>query len=62
MFQLYNYISMVLSYQADKLATKKGIKMSCDQCGTQFSKKSNLDLHMLMHRGEKGRLKKREKV
>ena len=46
-------------FQANKLATKKGVKLSCSQCGTQFGKKSNLDLHMLMHKGEGGRLKKR---
>ena len=45
--------------QANKLATKKGVKLSCNQCGTQFGKKSNLELHMLMHKGEGGRLKKR---
>ena len=45
--------------QADKLATKKGVKLSCEQCGTRFSKKSNLELHMLMHKGEGGRLKKK---
>jgi len=43
--------------KANKLATKKGAKMSCSQCGTQFSKKANLELHMLMHKGEGGRLK-----
>jgi len=45
--------------KANKLATKKGAKLSCNQCGTQFGKKSNLELHMLMHKGEGGRLKKR---
>jgi len=45
--------------KADKLATKKGVKLCCSQCGTQFSKKSNLELHMMMHRGEGGRLKRR---
>jgi len=47
--------------KVDKKATLKGLKLSCDQCGTQFSKKSNLELHMLMHRGEGGRIKKRAK-
>lgn len=46
-------------WQANKLATKKGAKLSCNQCGTQFGKKSNLELHMLMHKGEGGRLKKK---
>lgn len=48
--------------KANKLATKRGVKLSCPQCGTQFGKKANLELHMLMHKGEKGRLKKAEKA
>ena len=48
-----------INWQANKLATKKGVKLSCNQCGTQFGKKSNLELHMLMHKGEGGRLKKK---
>ena len=50
---------LYFQYQVNKLATKKGVKLSCNQCGTQFGKKSNLELHMLMHKGEGGRLKKR---
>lgn len=29
-----------------------GGKVSCKECGTQFSKKANLELHMFMHRGQ----------
>jgi len=28
-------------------------KVSCPDCGTQFAKRANLELHMFMHRGEK---------
>ena len=40
---------------------KKGVKLSCDRCGTQFSKKSNLELHMFMHRGDTSHLKNKTK-
>lgn len=29
-----------------------GGKVSCPECGTQFSKRANLELHMFMHRGQ----------
>jgi len=36
----------------------KHVKLSCDICGTRFTKKENLQLHMFMHRGEsKSRMK-----
>jgi len=40
---------------------KKGVKLSCDLCGTQFSKKANLELHMFMHRGDSSHLKNKGK-
>ena len=40
---------------------KKGVKLSCDLCGTQFSKKANLELHMFMHRGDTSHLKNKNK-
>ncbi len=32
-------------------------KASCPECGTQFSKRANLELHMFMHRGQSARPK-----
>ena len=58
-FSVQVLLMLNINWQANKLATKKGVKLSCNQCGTQFGKKSNLELHMLMHKGEGGRLKKK---
>jgi len=52
------------SLSSDKINKKTGPgqKLACEQCGTQFSKKSNLELHMFMHRGgDKGHLKNKNK-
>jgi len=53
------------SLSSDKSPNNKtgpGTKLSCQQCGTQFSKKTNLELHMFMHRGgDKGHLTKKDK-
>ena len=40
-------------------SSKTPVKLSCDMCGTRFTKRENLELHMLMHRGE--RLKKKNR-
>ena len=42
-------------------SSKTPVKLSCDMCGTRFTKRENLELHMLMHRGEASRLKKKNK-
>ena len=47
--------------ESTKSPSKSGNKLSCDLCGTQFSKKANLELHMFMHRGESSRLKNKYK-
>jgi len=40
----------------------KHVKLSCDKCGTRFTKRENLELHMFMHRGDASRLKNKNKA
>ena len=42
-------------------ASSKPVKLSCDMCGTRFTKRENLELHMFMHRGDASRLKTKNK-
>merc|ERR1712227_760579 len=42
-------------------SSSKAVKLSCDMCGTRFTKRENLELHMFMHRGDKPRSKNRNK-
>jgi len=39
----------------------KHVKLACDMCGTRFTKKENLELHMFMHRGDSSRLKNKNR-
>ena len=39
----------------------KHVKLSCDMCGTRFTKKENLQLHMFMHRGDSRAKKNKNK-
>lgn len=42
-------------------APSRPVKLSCDMCGTRFTKRENLELHMFMHRGDASRLKNKNK-
>jgi len=46
-----NYLLPERNVPKEKKQAPSGpTKLACEQCGTQFSKKSNLELHMFMHR------------